>query len=61
MFAAGVASQHVSPRTIGLWAGVLSSLTAVYWIAADRLGLLQFPDVDSDQGEEIEVRPELPA
>jgi hypothetical protein len=44
-----------------LWAGVLSSLTAVYWIAADRLGLLQFPDVDSDQGEEIEVRPELPA
>ena len=61
MFAAGVASQHVSPRTIGLWAGVLSSLTAVYWIAADRSGLLQPPAPEGSGADEIEVRPELPA
>jgi MFS family permease len=61
MFAAGFASQHVSPRTIGLWAGVLSSLTAVYWIAADRAGLLQPPQPEAAEAEEIEVRQELTA
>ena len=41
MLAAGIASMHVSPRTIGAWSGVLSSLTALYWIWADRVGLLR--------------------
>ena len=36
MLGAGLASSHVSPRTIGAWSGALSSLTAVYWIWADR-------------------------
>ncbi len=31
MMAAGIASQSVSPRTIGVWAGVLSSSTALFW------------------------------
>ena len=43
MLGAGLASQHVSPRTIGAWSGVLSSLTAVYWLWADRVGLLVEP------------------
>ncbi len=35
MAAAGVASQHYDPRTIGVAAGILSSLTAVYWTWAN--------------------------
>ena len=31
MAIAGFLSDHVSPRTIGLWAGVLSSTTAIFW------------------------------
>jgi MFS family permease len=61
MLAAGVASESVGPRTIGLWSGVLSSMTAVYWIWADRAGLLREPEPDGVEREELEVRPELPA
>jgi predicted MFS family arabinose efflux permease len=43
MLAAGVASQHVDPRAIGAVSGVISSLTAVYWLWADRVGLLEEP------------------
>ena len=32
MLAAGLASQSVDPRTIGAVAGVVSSLTALYWL-----------------------------
>ena len=39
----GLASQSVDPRAIGAVAGVVSSLTAVYWIWADRVGLLVAP------------------
>ena len=28
---AGIASDHVSPRVIGLWSGILSSSTAIFW------------------------------
>jgi hypothetical protein len=40
---------------------VLSSLTAVYWIAADRSGLLRPPEPEGAEAEEIELRQEAPA
>jgi hypothetical protein len=43
MAAAGIASLHFSPRAIGLVAGVLSSLTAVWWTWADWTGRLPEP------------------
>jgi len=43
MAAAGIASQFFSPRAIGLVAGVLSSLTAVWWTWADFTGRLPEP------------------
>jgi MFS family permease len=43
MAAAGIASQYFSPRTIGLVAGVLSSLTSVWWTWADWTGRLPEP------------------
>jgi MFS family permease len=43
MSAAGVASQHYSPRTIGAVAGVLSSLTGVFWAWAHYTGRLPEP------------------
>ena len=41
MSGAGVASQYWDPRTIGTIAGILSSLTAVYWGWADLAGRLR--------------------
>lgn len=43
MTAAGYASEHFSPRTIGVWAGVLSSSTAAYWTWANLTGRLPEP------------------
>jgi predicted MFS family arabinose efflux permease len=60
MLAAGLASQHVSPRTIGAWSGVLSSLTAVYWLWADRVGLLVEPVAAGIDPADVEVRQEPP-
>ena len=60
MLAAGLASQHVSPRTIGAWSGVLSSLTAVYWLWADRAGLLVEPAGIGSDPAAVEVRQEPP-
>ncbi len=54
MLAAGVASQSYDPRAIGAVSGVLSSCTAIYWIWADRAGLLKEPmphRVDPDEAE----------
>jgi MFS family permease len=48
MAAAGIASQHYSPRTIGLVAGVLSSLTAVWWAWADWTGRLPEPGGEAE-------------
>jgi MFS family permease len=59
MLAAGLASLHVSPRTIGAWSGILSSLTAVYWMWADRAGLLREPKEEGIGPDEIEVRAEI--
>jgi MFS family permease len=43
MAAAGIASQYVSPRTIGLVAGAFGSLTAVAWAWCDWSGRLPEP------------------
>lgn len=43
MAAAGIASQYAGPRTIGLVAGALGSLTAVLWAWADWSGRLPEP------------------
>ena len=43
MAAAGIASQHVSPRTIGLVAGALGSVTALVWAWLDSTGRLPEP------------------
>jgi MFS family permease len=44
MAAAGIASQYAGPRTIGLVAGGLGSLTAILWAWADWSGRLPEPD-----------------
>jgi MFS family permease len=43
MSAAGIASQYVSPRTIGLIAGAFGSLTALAWAWCDWTGRLPEP------------------
>ena len=43
MAAAGIASQYVSPRTIGLVAGAFGSLTALAWAWCDGTGRLPEP------------------
>jgi len=40
LMAAGIGSRYVGPRTIGFWAGVLSSTTAVAWAWANWSGRL---------------------
>ena len=54
MLAAGLASQSVDPRTIGAVSGVLSSCTAIYWIWADRVGLLKEPAPHRVETEDVE-------
>ncbi len=43
MAAAGIASQYTSPRTIGLVAGALGTLTAIAWAWMDLSGRLPEP------------------
>ena len=50
MLAAGIASKSVDPRVIGAFSGVLSSCTAIYWIWADRVGLLKEPRAAAGRG-----------
>jgi predicted MFS family arabinose efflux permease len=40
LMGAGLASRHTGPRTIALWAGVLSSSTALFWAWANWRGRL---------------------
>jgi hypothetical protein len=61
MLAAGLASQSVDPRTIGAVAGVVSSLTALYWLWADRVGLLVEPTTKGGDPDDVEVRTEMRA
>ncbi len=54
MFGAGWASDSVSPRTIGVVSGILSSSTSVFWIWANATGRL--PEPSSEPGDDdIEV------
>jgi MFS family permease len=58
MAAAGIASQTISPRTIGAWAGVLSSTTALFWGWAYFRGKLPEPPVEGVEAVEVEVHGE---
>ena len=60
MLGAGLASQHVSARTIGAWSGILSSMTAVYWLWADKAGLRVEPAAVGTDPDAVEVRTEPP-
>jgi predicted MFS family arabinose efflux permease len=55
MLAAGIASQSIDPRAIGAVSGVLSSCTAIYWIWADRVGLLKEPKLDRTDIDDAEL------
>lgn len=54
MLAAGVASDHYSPRVIGVISGVLSSTTALGWAWAEMRGRLPEPAVEAVDLDEIE-------
>jgi hypothetical protein len=58
MLAAGVASQSVNPRVIGVVSGVLSSTTAVVWGWAQWRGLLPEPSQKTEGTEDIELHGE---
>lgn len=55
MAISGLLSDHVSPRTIGLWAGVLSSTTAIFWGWGSFSGRLPEPALAGVEPEEVEV------
>ncbi|MCC7174488.1 MAG: MFS transporter [Bryobacterales bacterium] len=55
MMGAGLASGSMSPRTIGLWSGVLSSSTALFWIGLHAFGRLPEPALEGVEPEEVEV------
>jgi MFS family permease len=58
MMAAGAASEHYSPRTIGTAAGIFSSMTAVYWTWANASGRLPEPERRCGSVNDIEVHGE---
>ncbi|MSV27289.1 MAG: MFS transporter [Bryobacterales bacterium] len=58
MAVAGIASQSYSPRTIGAWAGALSSTTAIFWAWAYWTGKLPEPPVEGVEAKEVEVHGE---
>ncbi|MBL8230963.1 MAG: MFS transporter [Bryobacterales bacterium] len=55
MLAAGIASRHYDVRTIGAVSGVVSSLTAFYWLFLNMTGRLPEPAVEGVDPEEVEV------
>ena len=62
MMAAGAASISYSPRTIGAWAGAISSTTAFFWWWADWRGQAAGAAgaEPSSPGEDQEVKAEPP-
>lgn len=58
MMAAGIASTHTDPRTIGVVSGVLSSTTAVFWAWANMTGRLPEPPLSGVEAEDVEVSDE---
>jgi MFS family permease len=61
MMAAGIASESAGARTIGLWSGVFSSLTAVFWGGLALGGRLAEPPAEGVEPEEVEVHGESTA
>jgi MFS family permease len=64
MMAAGAATTAFSPRTIGAWAGGLSSTTAIFWTWANSSGRLPEPprqEVSRDEEEELTAEPPVQA
>ena len=58
MMAAGIASQSVSPRIIGVWSGVFSSSTALFWSWLNLAGRLPEPPAEGVEPEEVEIHGE---
>lgn len=58
MASAGLASEYVSPRVIGAWAGVLSSSTAVWWAWANWSRKLPEPALEGVDPDSVEVHGE---
>ncbi len=59
MAGAGIASQHYSPRLIGAWAGILSSLTALFWGWATITDRLKEPELQVETDMEIHGEPTI--
>lgn len=55
MALAGLASEYYNPRVIGVWSGILSSSTAVFWAWAHLSGRLPKPERAGIQPDEVEV------
>lgn len=55
MTAAGAASDHFSPRTIGAVAGVLSSTTGIFWALANWAGKLPEPPLGDVNPDDVAV------
>ena len=58
MAIAGGVSDFVSPRTIGAWAGALSSMTAIFWAWAHYTGRIPEPKLEGIDPDEVEVHGE---
>ena len=64
MMAAGAASIGFSPRTIGVWSGLISSTTAIFWTWANWRGHLPEPprqQVSEAEEEEVAAEPPVQA
>ena len=59
MMGAGIASQHYSPRIIGVWAGILTSLTAVFWAWGTLTDRLREPELLTEADLEIHGEPTI--
>jgi MFS family permease len=55
---AGLASQYFSPRLIGLWSGILSSMTALFWAWGHLTGRLPDCAAEGINPEEVELHGE---
>jgi MFS family permease len=61
MAIAGVASEHTSARVIGMWSGILSSTTAVWWAWANWRGHLPEPPLEGVDPDTIEMEEASPS
>jgi MFS family permease len=59
MTGAGLASQHYSPRLIGACAGILSSMTAIFWGWATFTDRLKEPELLVESDMEIHGEPTI--